>query len=55
MRHAARICRHHRGRIAFSQWLEACLQPWQPYVARSAPCHPKGRSEAEEPRSGLTR
>ena len=36
-------------------WPEACLRPWEPLVVGSALRHPEGRSEAKEPRSGLTR
>ena len=36
-------------------WPEACFRPWQASTPAVAACHPKGRSAAEEPRSGLTR
>ena len=42
-------------RQAIGPWPEACLRPWQHFVAWTAAGHPKGRSEAEEPCSGLTR
>ena len=41
--------------LAGQPWPETCLRPWLPWSPRAASCHPKGRSEAKEPRSGLTR
>ena len=42
-------------RQAIGPWPESCLRSWQHFVAWTAAGHPKGLSEAEEPRSGLTR
>ena len=42
-------------RQAIGPWPEACLRPRQHFVGWTAAGHPKGRSEAEEPCSGLTR
>ena len=54
MGRSVKTVRRHLKRIAILRgaigpWLEACLRPWQHFVAWTAAGHPKGRSEAEEP------
>lgn len=37
------------------RWPEGSFRPSHTSTSLTAPCHPQGRSEAKEPRSGLTR
>ena len=41
--------------VAGPRWPEDSFRPWNTSTSLTASCHPQGRSEAKEPRSGLTR